>query len=91
MVYPPMFFSFSPLFPPLLSPLSSLPYQIPTLRGTILEETIPTSSKSNRGVPPREVIEYVTQGEVQISSLKLAKQDEKVKERERERGGGERK
>lgn len=45
-----------------------------------MEETIPTSSKSssNRGIPPREVIEYVTQGEVQISTLKLAKSDEKV-------------
>ena len=64
-------------------PINSLLFhycQIPTLRGTILEETIPSSSKtsSNRGVPPREVIEYVTQGEIPISSLKLAKQDEKV-------------
>ena len=55
--------------------------QIPTLRGTIMEESIPSSMKAgtNKGIPPREVMEYITQGELQqLSSLKLAKSDDKV-------------
>lgn len=45
-----------------------------------MEESIPSSIKagSQRGIPPREVIEYVTQGEIQTSSFKLAKSDDKV-------------
>ena len=59
---------------------SHLFLKLPTLRGTVLEETIPTSAKSssNRAIPPKEVIEYVTQGELQTSSLKVAKYEEKV-------------
>ena len=59
---------------------SSFFIKLSTLRGTVLEETIPTSAKSSssRGIPPKEVIEYVTQGELQTSSLKLAKYEEKV-------------
>ena len=55
--------------------------QIPTLRGTIMEESIPSSMKagSNKGIPPREVMEYITQGELQqLTSLKLAKSDDKA-------------
>ena len=45
-----------------------------------MEESIPSSIKSGslKGIPPREVIEYVTQGDLQTSSLKLTKSDEKV-------------
>lgn len=55
--------------------------QLATLRGTILEEAIPSSGKvgSNKGLPPKEVIDYVVQGDIQTSSLKLAKNDEKVR------------
>lgn len=55
--------------------------QLATLRGTILEEAIPSGTKigTSRGLPPRDVLEYVTQGELQLSCLKLAKQQEKVR------------
>ena len=56
-------------------------HQLQTLRGTILEEAIPTTSNkigSVKGVPPREVLDYITSGELPTSCLKLAKQDEKV-------------
>lgn len=48
-----------------------------------MEESIPSSIKSGsqKGIPPREVIEFVTQGELQTSSFKLAKSDEKVNQR----------
>lgn len=47
-----------------------------------MEESIPSSIKagSQRGIPPREVIEYITQGELQqLTSFKLAKSDDKVR------------
>jgi hypothetical protein len=45
-----------------------------------MEESIPSSIKSGsqKGIPPREVIEHITQGELQTSCLKLAKSDEKT-------------
>ena len=54
--------------------------QLLTLRGTILEEAIPSSGKvgSNKGLPPKEVIDYVVQSDIQTSMLKLARQDDKV-------------
>jgi hypothetical protein len=54
--------------------------ELPTLRGTLMEESIPSSIKSGsqKGIPPREVIEHITQGELQTSCLKLAKSDEKT-------------
>ena len=58
----------------------SLLSQLPTLRGAILEEAIPSSGKvgSNKGLPPKEVIDYIVQGDIQTSILKLARQDDKV-------------
>ena len=54
--------------------------QIPTLRGTILEEAIPSSGKvgTNKGLPSKEVIDYIVQGDLQTSCLKLSRFDDKV-------------
>jgi len=51
-----------------------------TLRGIVLEDAIPSGTKAGtvRGLPPRDVIEYVGQGELQLSCLKLGKQEKKV-------------
>ena len=54
--------------------------QSTTLRGTVLEESIPTSSKTgtSKGIPPRDVVDYITQGEISPSILKLGKNEKKV-------------
>ena len=54
--------------------------QLATLRGTILELSIPSGAKTdtNKGIPPRDVVEYISQGEFATSCLKLAKSDQKV-------------
>ena len=54
--------------------------QLSTLRGTILEESIPSGAKTDtsKGIPPRDVVEYICQGDFQTSCLKLAKSDKKV-------------
>ena len=54
--------------------------QLTTLRGTILEESIPSGAKTDtsKGIPPRDVVEYICQGELSTSCLKLAKSDKKV-------------
>ena len=46
-----------------------------------MEESIPSTIRagSNRGIPPRVVIDFITQGELQNTTLKLAKYDEKVR------------
>lgn len=46
----------------------------------MLEEAIPSAAKvgTNKGLPPRDVLEYVLPGDIQLSSLKLGKQDKKV-------------
>ena len=46
-----------------------------------MEESIPSSIRAgcNRGIPPRVVIDFITQGELQNTTLKLAKYDEKVR------------
>ena len=55
-------------------------FQLSTLRGTILELSIPSGAKTdtNKGIPPRDVVEYISQGEFATSCLKLAKSDKKV-------------
>ena len=55
-------------------------FQLATLRGTILELSIPSGAKTdtNKGIPPRDVVEYIGQGEFTTSCLKLAKSDKKV-------------
>ena len=47
--------------------------QLTTLRGCILEEVIPTSSRlsSTRGLPPKEILEYVAP-DLNLSCLRLA-------------------
>ena len=54
--------------------------QLATVRGTVLEESIPSGTKvgTSKGLPPRDVVEYVSQGEVQLSCLRVAKQEKKV-------------
>ena len=54
--------------------------QLTTLRGTILESSIPSGAKTDtsKGIPPRDVVEYISQGELVTSCLKLAKSDKKV-------------
>ena len=54
--------------------------QLTTLRGAILEESIPSGAKTDtsKGIPPRDVVEYICQGEFQTSCLKLAKSEKKV-------------
>ena len=46
----------------------------------MLEEAIPSAAKvgTNKGLPPRDVLEYVCPGDIQLSSLKLGKHDKKV-------------
>ena len=46
----------------------------------MLEDAIPSGTKAGtaRGLPPRDVLEYLGQGELQLSSLKLGKQERKV-------------
>ena len=56
--------------------------QLNVLRGVILEDALPSSSKltsSSRGLPAKDIIEYVAP-EIQISSLKQALNDEKTKD-----------
>ena len=55
-------------------------FQLTTLRGTILESSIPSGAKTDtsKGIPPRDVVEYISQGEFTTSCLKLAKSDKKV-------------
>ena len=55
-------------------------FQLTVLRGAVLEESIPTSSKmgTNKGIPPRDVVDYITQGEIPLSVLKQGKNDKKV-------------
>lgn len=57
----------------------SLP-QLTTLRGILLEEAIPTGAKTgtSKGIPPRDVVEHITQGELQTSCLRLGKAEKKV-------------
>lgn len=54
--------------------------QLTTLRGTVLEECIPSAAKTgtSKGIPPRDVVDYITQGEIQPSTLKLGKNEKKV-------------
>ena len=46
----------------------------------MLEDAIPSGTKAGtvRGLPPRDVMEFVGQGELQLSCLKLGKQEKKV-------------
>ena len=55
-------------------------FQLTVLRGTVLEESIPSSSKmgTNKGIPPRDVVDYITQGEIPLSVLKQRKNNKKV-------------
>ncbi len=52
-----------------------------TLRGTIPEEVIPSGTKTgtSKGLPPRDVVDYISHGELQLSGLKVAKQEKKVR------------
>ena len=61
--------------------------QLRTLRGTILEDSIPTGAKTgtSKGIPPRDIVEYISQGELQMSCLKLGRSDKKVRKRWRSR------
>jgi signal-induced proliferation-associated 1 like protein 2 len=51
-----------------------------TLRGSVLEEGIPSTSRHNtaRGLPPKDILEYVCP-EININSLRLAAAGPKVK------------
>jgi signal-induced proliferation-associated 1 like protein 2 len=50
-----------------------------TLRGSVLEECIPSTSRHNtaRGLPPKDILEYVCP-EININSLKMAAAGPKV-------------
>ena len=54
--------------------------QLEALRGTILEDSIPSGTKTgtSKGLPPREVIDYISQGEFHVTCLKVGKQEKKV-------------
>ena len=45
-----------------------------------MEDSIPTGAKTgtSKAIPPRDIVEYVSQGELQMSCLKLARSDKKV-------------
>jgi hypothetical protein len=49
-------------------------FQLTTLRGSIIEEAIPSSGRlsSSRGVPFKDVLEMALGSEVQLSCLKQA-------------------
>ncbi|XP_074662268.1 signal-induced proliferation-associated 1-like protein 2 [Tubulanus polymorphus] len=55
--------------------------ELSTLRGTILEDVIPSTSKlnSNRGLPAKDILEYICP-DLQISCLRLAATDKKADE-----------
>lgn len=54
--------------------------QLLALRGTVLEEAIPSAAKvgTNKSLPPRDVLEYACPGDIQLTCLKLGKSDKKV-------------
>lgn len=76
---PSIFFSVSnSLFSPsLLCPV----FQLTTLRGSILEDAVPSTSKhgTSRGLPTKDVLEYLLP-ELDLSCLRLALNTPKVTE-----------
>lgn len=59
--------------------IKTVDFQMETLRGSVLEECIPSTSRhgSARGLPPKDILEYVCP-EVSINSLRLASAGAKV-------------
>ena len=53
--------------------------QMETLRGSVLEECIPSTSRHGaaRGLPPKDILEYVCP-EINLSTIKLAATGPKV-------------
>lgn len=60
---------------------SSLRFQLITLRGSILEDAVPSTSKhgTSRGLPIKDVLEYLLP-ELDLSCLRLALNTPKVTE-----------
>ena len=58
---------------------SHITQQLQVLRGSVYEETIMQSGKLTKNVSHKDVVEFVSP-EIQISCLKLAKQERKVSE-----------
>lgn len=64
-----------------ISSSSSLRFQLITLRGSILEDAVPSTSKhgTSRGLPIKDVLEYLLP-ELDLSCLRLALNTPKVTE-----------